>query len=400
MASMEQTAPQMDLLRLWRDKNARAVIIQILTIAGLFFFTFWIVSNAVTNLETIGKGYSFDFLFEPAGYDINQYLIEYTNRSSHLTAAVVGLLNTLLVAVTGIILATVVGFILGVLRLSKNLLMGKIVYTYIEVVRNVPVLLWILLVHGMLISSLPSPKASVSDGWDFLGVSFLSNRGFYLPQPNPEPAFWATVIAFFLGIAGAVVFRRHARKVQDATGKILPVFWVSVAAILGLPILVFLVTGLPIVWSFPELKGFNFVGGFAIKPEFMALTLALSLYTSSFIAENVRGGILAVSHGQTEAAHALGISNSRTLQLVVIPQALRVIIPPLTSQYLNLTKNSSLAIAVGYMDIVATIGGISLNQTGREMECMTIVLLVYLCFSLLISAFMNWYNKRIKLIER
>jgi general L-amino acid transport system permease protein len=230
------------------------------------------------------------------------------------------------------------------------------------------------LVHGIVVNTLPIPKNAMMA---FDGTLFLTNRGFYLPKPLFEPAMWAVLIAFVIGIAFTIWFKRYAKKVQDATGKIYPVFLISLGAIILFPIIVFFLAGLPV-----------------------NLTVALALYTAAFIAEIVRAGIQAISHGQTEAAFALGIKPSRTMQLVIIPQALRVIIPPLSSQYLNITKNSSLAIAIGYMDIVATIGGISLNQTGREMECMTIVLALYLCFSLMISAFMNWYNKRMKLVER
>ena len=383
--------------RLFFDKQLRSVTIQVITMALIIAFFFFIISNAITNLETIGKGYSFDFLWDASNYDINQTLIEYDSRSPHWKAAVVGILNTLLVAVAGIILSTLVGFLLGVLRLSSNWLINRVVYVYIEYVRNVPVLLHILLVHGIIVNNLPVPKNAMMA---FDGTLFLTNRGFYTPKPLFEPAMWAVLIAFIIGIAFTIWFKGYAKKIQDATGKIYPVLWISLAAILLFPIIVFFLAGMPLSWDYPLLQGFNFKGGLVLRPEFVALWLALSLYTAAFIAEIVRAGIQAISHGQTEAAFALGIKPSRTMQLVIIPQALRVIIPPLSSQYLNITKNSSLAIAIGYMDIVATIGGISLNQTGREMECMTIVLGIYLAFSLMISAFMNWYNKRMKLVER
>jgi general L-amino acid transport system permease protein len=308
----------------------------------------------------------------------------------------VGILNTLLVAVCGIVLSTIVGFLLGVLRLSKNWLTNKLAYVYIEYVRNVPVLLHILMVHGIIVHSLPVPKNAMTVGES----AFLTNRGFFTPKPIMEPLFWVVIALFIAGIVFTFWFKKYAKKVQDETGKHYPVFWICLGAIVGVPFIFYFLLGSPIVWDMPELKGFNFKGGMVIRPEFIALWLALSLYTAAFIGEIVRAGITAVSWGQTEASSALGISRGRTLSLVVIPQALRVIIPPLTSQYLNVTKNSSLAVAIGYMDIVATIGGISLNQTGREMECMTIVLLLYLTMSLLISAVMNVYNKRIKLVER
>ncbi len=393
---MEATSKQSLLYRMVNDKETRSVAIQVITITLLFAFFFYIVRNAIINLETIGKGYSFKFMTDASNYDINQTLIEYDSRSPHWRATIVGILNTLLVAVSGVIIATIVGFVLGVLRLSKNWLINKVVYFYIEYVRNVPVLLHILLVHGIVVNTLPRPKDAIS----LDDTIFLTNRGFYTPKPLFEPGMWAVFIAFLVGIGFTWWFARYAHKVQDATGKIYPVFWIGLGAILGLPLLIFFIAGIPVTLEMAELKGFNFKGGLVLRPEYLALTLALSLYTAAFIAEIVRAGIQAISHGQTEAAYALGIKPSRTMSLVIIPQALRVIIPPLSSQFLNLTKNSSLAIAIGYMDIVATIGGISLNQTGREMECMTIVLALYLCFSLMISAFMNWYNKRMKLVER
>ncbi len=396
MAEQSVMTPGFSPMRLWNDKEARSVIIQILTMALLVAFLAYIVTNAIANLEAIGKTFSFGFLSEPASYDINQTLIPYTSRSTHFEAAIVGLLNTLLVAVCGIVLATVLGFTLGVLRLSSNWLVNRMAYCFIELTRNVPVLLHILLIHGIIVTSLPRPKQALDLG----GTFFLSNRGFFLPSPQFEPAFWAVFIALLVAIVFAIGFSRYAHKVQDETGKHLPVFWISLGAIIGLPLIVYFIAGMPLTWEIPELKGFNYAGGLVLRPEFLALWLALSYYTASFIAEIVRAGIIAVSYGQTEAAYALGLRPNRTLSLIIIPQAMRVIVPPLASQYMTLMKNSSLAIAIGYMDLVATIGGISLMQTGKEMETMMIVLLTYLVLSLSISAVMNWYNQRIKLVER
>ncbi len=384
------------LSRIWNDKETRSVIIQVLALALICAFFAYIIRNAVVNLEAIGKGFSFDFLWQPASYDINQHLIEYTSRSSHFRAMIVGLINTVLVAIAGIVLATVLGFALGVLRLSKNWLTNKLAHVYIEYMRNVPILLHILLVHGIIVHTLPRPKSAMNFG----DTVFLSNRGLVSPTPHPEPLFWIVAAMFVAGVIFAILFRRWARRVQDQTGKIYPVFWISLLAVIVVPVALYFLLGSPIQWEVPALKGFNFKGGWNIRPEFIALWLALSLYTAAFIGEIVRAGITAVNYGQTEASAALGLSRGRTLNLVVIPQALRVIVPPLSSQYLNITKNSSLAIAIGYMDVTATIGGISLNQTGREMECMMIVMLIYLILSLLISTFMNWYNNRIKLVER
>ena len=385
------------IARLWSNQEARAVIIQIVTIAVVFAVLALVLRNVALNLEAIGKDFSFKFLQAPAAYDITfSPFLEYTSRDTHLRAAMVGILNTLLVAVCGIVLASVLGFTMGVLRLSSNWLVNRMVYVFLEFTRNVPVLLHILLVHGIIVTTLPPPKSAIPVGESM----FVSNRGFFVPSPVFEDGSGLVGAVLVIAIVAALAFRRWARRVQDATGQIYPVFWISVAAIFGATGIAFLVAGTPLSWQVPELKGFNFKGGMSLKPEFLALWLALSYYTAAFIAEIVRAGILAVSHGQTEAAYALGLRPNRTMQLVVIPQALRIIVPPLVSQYLNVTKNSSLAIAIGYMDVVATIGGISLMQTGKEMETMIIVLGVYLTFSLIISAFMNWFNRRVKLQER
>ncbi|MFT5112168.1 MAG: general L-amino acid transport system permease protein [Parasphingorhabdus sp.] len=397
MSDKASPQPQRNVIsKLWNDKEYREVIIQIIAITAIFAFFFIMARNAVSNLEAIGKDISFSFLWQPSSYDISQHLIEYTSRSTHFRAMLVGIINTLMIAVLGIILSTVLGFLLGVFRLSKNWIINRLAYFYIEYVRNVPVLLHILLVHGLIVHSLPIPKNAININ----DAAFLTNRGLFTPSPGFESLFWIVLILFVGGIIFSWWFSRYAKMVQDTTGKHYPVFWISLGAIVGLPFLMYFILGSPIAWEIPVLKGFNFKGGMVIRPEFIALWLALSLYTAAFIGEIVRAGISAVSWGQTEASSALGISGGRTLSLVVIPQALRIIIPPLTSQYLNITKNSSLAIAIGYMDIVATLGGVTLNQTGREMETMTMVLGLYLLFSLIISSIMNWYNKRIKLIER
>ena len=384
------------LLKLWRNKETRSVIIQIVTIALLFAFFAYIIHNAVLNLEKLGKTFSFGFLWEPSNYDINQTLIPYTSHSTHFRAMLVGILNTLLVSVCGVILATILGFLMGVIRLSSNWLASRMVYVFIELARNVPVLLQILLIYGIIIHVLPIPKKAISLAHSF----FLTNRGIYIPKPISQDGFMYTVIAFFVAIVATYLFRRWAKKVQEETGKIYPVFWIGLGVIVGLTLIVFFATGAPLHWELPKLGRFNLNGGLVLAPEFTALWLALSLYTAAFIAEIVRAGIMAINKGQWEAAGALGLRRNRALSLVIIPQALRIIIPPLASQYLNLTKNSSLAIAIGYMDIVATIGGISLMQTGKEMETMIIVLGLYLIISLTISGFMNWYNQRIKLVER
>ena len=384
------------LNNIWRNEKSREIIVQIFVLLCIGWFLSWLIANVDANFKALGKDISFEFLFIPAGYDINQYLIEYNNRDSHLRAGIVGLLNTGLVAFFGIILATVLGVFLGIIRLSKNWLASKIAYWYIEFSRNVPILLHILLWHGIIINTLPHPRQALNLG----DLTFLSNRGFYIPKPLTENGIELVYLFLVIAIIFVVLFYKFAKRKQDLTGVQYPVFWINLSVIIILPTIAFFVSGMPISLEIPALKGFNFRGGMHMSPELAALTFALGIYTAAFIAEIVRAGIMAVDKGQREAAESIGLKPSKVMNLVILPQARRVIIPPLTSQYLNLTKNSSLAIAIGYMDLVATLGGISLNQTGREMETMVIVMLIYLSVSLSISAFMNWYNNKSKLVGR
>ena len=387
----------MNLLNnIWRNEKSREIIIQIFVLFCIGWLLSWLVMNVNANFKALGKDISFEFLFIPAGYDINQYLIDYNNRDSHLRAGIVGLLNTGLVAIFGIILATVMGVALGIIRLSKNWLASKLAYWYVEFTRNVPILLHILLWHGIIINTFPQTRQAINFG----DITFLSNRGFYLPKPLTESGIEFVYLCFVIALIFSVLFNKYAKKKQDLTGVQYPVFWINTAVIIILPSLAFFLSGLPLSFEIPVLKGFNFRGGLHMSPELAALTFALGIYTAAFIAEIVRAGILAIDKGQREAAESIGLKPSKVMNLVILPQARRVIIPPLTSQYLNLTKNSSLAIAIGYMDLVATLGGISLNQTGREMETMVIVMLIYLSVSLSISAFMNWYNSKVKLVGR
>ena len=381
---------------IWRNEKSREIIIQIFVLFCIGWLLSWLVMNVNANFKALGKDISFEFLFIPAGYDINQYLIDYNNRDSHLRAGIVGLLNTGLVAIFGIILATVMGVALGIIRLSKNWLASKLAYWYVEFTRNVPILLHILLWHGIIINTFPQTRQAINFG----DITFLSNRGFYLPKPLTESGIEFVYLCFVIALIFSVLFNKYAKKKQDLTGVQYPVFWINTAVIIILPSLAFFMSGLPLSFEIPVLKGFNFRGGLHMSPELAALTFALGIYTAAFIAEIVRAGILAIDKGQREAAESIGLKPSKVMNLVILPQARRVIIPPLTSQYLNLTKNSSLAIAIGYMDLVATLGGISLNQTGREMETMVIVMLIYLSVSLSISAFMNWYNSKVKLVGR
>ncbi len=381
---------------LWRNEKSRQILLQIFVLLCIGWILSWLAGNVTANFESLGKDISFDFLSIPAGYDINQYLIEYNNRDSHLKAGIVGLLNTALVAVLGIILATVLGVSIGIIRLSKNWLASKIAYWYVEFTRNVPILLHILLWHGIIINTLPHPRSALNFG----DVSFLSNRGFYIPKPILENGIELVYLFSVIAIIFSILFYKFSKKKQELTGVQYPVFWINLSVIIILPIIGFFISGMPISLEIPALKGFNFVGGIHMSPELAALTFALGIYTAAFISEIVRAGILAIDKGQKEAAASIGLRPNKIMKLIVLPQARRIIIPPLTSQYLNLTKNSSLAIAIGYMDLVATLGGISLNQTGREMETMVLVMAIYLSISLSISAFMNWYNNRVKLVGR
>jgi general L-amino acid transport system permease protein len=386
------------------DTRYRSLTIQAVVVIAFMLGAAWLVNNTVANLSALGKDFDFGFLGSRAGYDINQTLIPYTNDSTHARAALVGILNTFLVAILGCALATVIGVVMGVLRLSRNWLVAKFAAVYVEGFRNVPVLLWIIAMMAVLTDLAPAPSAfrgdSASASMWFAESLAITNRGIYLPWPVLAEGWRILLATVVLSVLGVVLFRRHARRRQEETGAILPTFWVSLA-LLTLPVLlVNLLLGNPIALEYPVLERFNFEGGGFVDKSLIALWLALSLYTGAFIAEIVRAGILAVARGQTEAAAALGLRPSRVMNLVVLPQALRVIIPPLISQYLNLTKNSSLAIAVGYMDARATLGGITMNQTGRELEAMLLLMGFYLLVSLAISSVMNWYNASVTLKER
>ncbi|MCF6274010.1 MAG: ABC transporter permease subunit [Rhodobacteraceae bacterium] len=386
------------------DTRYRSITIQIIMLGLFVAGVWWLLDNMYSNLDELGKRPNFTFLTAPAGYDINQRLIEYSSQSTNARAWLVGLLNTLLVAVMGCILATVLGVSIGVLRLSKNWIIARLMTAYIEIFRNVPLLLLIIFAMSIFINIFPQPKLfrgedALSSMYFWDSVAF-TNRGWYIPKPVFESGSMIVGIVFLLSIAGIFVFGRWAKKRQEATGEILPNFWIKLG-ILVIPAVVFYyIMGQPISLNYPELKGFNFKGGLHLRNSLIALWLALSLYTAAFIAEAVRAGIMAIDKGQTEAAAALGLRPKRIMKLVVLPQALRVIIPPLISQYLNLTKNSSLAVAVGYMDLTGTLGGITLNQTGRALESILLLMITYLAISLSISMVMNFYNNSVKLKER
>ena len=392
-----------ELSMLINDTRYRSYTFQFIALLLLICFVSYLGWNLALNLAAAGLNISYNFLGEQAGYDINQRLIEYNSQSSHLRASVVGVLNTLLVAFLGCITATILGVTAGILRLSNNWIVAKLMAVYVELFRNVPVLIWILIINAIFLAVLPQPKSFRGENpeatllWDAFA---FTGRGIYSPKPLFFEGSGVVIAAFVLSILAIFVYRRHARRKLYSDGVLLPTRWPSVALFFVPALVVYFAMGAPIGWEYPALKGFNFKGGIWARGSLIALWLALSIYTGAFIAENVRAGIQAINKGQSEAAAALGMRPNFVMNLVVLPQALRVIIPPLISQYLNLTKNSSLAIAVGYMDVTGTLGGITLNQTGRAIESVLLLMLFYLIISLSISTVMNIYNNSVKLKER
>ena len=373
------------------DEKSRSLLVQTLVIGLFAVFIYLIAQQTAYNLEKRGISSGFDFLNMSAGYDISIRLIPFTSEDTHLRAYFVGLLNTLLIAICGCFLATILGFLVGIIRLSTNWLFRNIAYVYVEFTRNVPVLLQIILYYSILLH-LPKTKQAIPIFENF----FLSNRGLFSPSPIFKDGFSIVAWSFVLAIVFTFFLKKFLKKKQELSGKQYPIFLINSAIIIFTPIFVYYIMGRPLDFELPVLKGFNFKGGMVIKPEFIGMLLGLSIYTAAFISETVRSGIISVSKGQREASQALGLKSNLVMRLIVIPQALRVIIPPLTSQYLNLTKNSSLGIAIGYADLVHGFGGISLNQTGRAIEIMLMVMLTYLTISLTISFFMNLYNKSVQ----
>jgi general L-amino acid transport system permease protein len=379
------------------DPKIRSIAFQ----TALCLFIIWViyegVSNVRENLARAKIASGLGFWDNNAGFPISQSLIFYSEASSSYGQAFwVGLLNTLLVASIGIVLATILGFFVGIARLSKNFLVSKIAYWYVEIIRNLPLLLQLLFWYNAVVKALPEVRESIK----FPGQIFLNNRGLIFPNPVPGISFWLTGIVFWLGVLGAIFYYSYAKKKQEKTGVQSPIGLVSLGLVFGLPMLVFLLSGMPLSFEYPTASRFNISGGISVLPEFLALLFGLVMYTAAFIAEAVRAGIMAVSKGQTEASYALGLRPKPTLNLIIIPQALRVIIPPLTSHYLNLTKNSSLAVFVGYPDLVNIFTGTVLNQTGQAIEVVAITMMVYLTISLSTSLLMNWYNARKALVER
>ena len=388
---------------LLNDKRYRSYTFQFFALFILICAMAYLGKNLLENLAAAGLNISYSFLGEPSGYDINQRLIEYNSQSTHLRASIVGVLNTLLVAFLGCIAATFFGVTAGILRLSNNWIVAKLMMIYVEIFRNVPVLIWILIIHSVFLAFLPQPKAFRGENpeatmlWDAFA---FTGRGFYIPKPVFNDGSLIVIITFILYIIGVFAFRYYARQKLYSEGKLLETRWTSVAIFFIPTILIYFALGNPITLEYPELKGFNFKGGIHARGSLISLWFALSIYTGAFIAEVVRAGIQSVDKGQSEAAGALGMRPNFIMNLVILPQALRVIVPPLISFYLNITKNSSLALAVGYMDITGTLGGITLNQTGRAIEAVLLLMLFYLVISLSISAIMNVYNRSIMLKER
>jgi general L-amino acid transport system permease protein len=398
----------------WNNPRIRGVVTQVIVVLALALLIWWIVGNTTDNLRRQNISSGFGFLDARSGFDIPQTLIPYSSNSLYRQAFLVGIINTLLVAISGIITASVIGFLLGVGRLSGNWLIRQICLTYVEVFRNIPPLLVIFFLYLAVLQVLPSPRDSIELGIplgfdtpfgrfgldSFIGFdAWLNSRGFFIPRLIPGEGIGLVVGGIVLGLVLAVLVYRWARKRQMATGQQFPVFRTALLLIVGLSVLAYFVAGQPLTVEWPIKGTFNLSGGWQIRPEFLALYLALSLYTASFIAEIVRAGIIGVSRGQSEAAYAVGLRPGQTLRLVIVPQAMRIIIPPLTSQYLNLTKNSSLAVAVGYPDLVQ-IGQTAMNQSGQAIEVVVIWMAVYLTISLATSLFMNWFNNRTSLVER
>ena len=390
---MQTTAPEK--IPFFRDPSKLAILYQILSIIGVGFLSYYLISNTLANLERQSISTGFGFFEKEAAFEIGETLIKYSAADSYGRALAVGFLNTLIVSFIGIILTVFLGTFIGIARLSSNWLVAKLSAAYIEFFQNIPILLQLFFWYAFFYEILPSPRQALHP---ISGV-FLCNRGLIFGIPEWHEAFLYGGIAFIIGLVIVFFMRKWAAQRQAATGLIFPTTKASCAILVGLPLLVWFVSGAPTAMNVPALKGFNFKGGITISPEFTALLLGLVLYTAAFVAEVVRAGIQSVSKGQKEAAMSIALKPGQVLSLVILPQALRVIVPPLTSQLLNLTKNSSLAVAIGYPDFVS-VAGTTINQTGQAIEGVALIMIVYLVFSLSTSAYMNWYNKKIAIVER
>ncbi len=381
--------------RFWNDQKTRAVLYQIFTAAAVAFLAYYLISNVQNNMAKQSIASGFGFIGKEAAFEIGESVIDYSAADSYGRALVVGVLNTLKVSVTGMILTTILGTLVGVATLSKNWLLSRLATVYVETFQNIPVLLQLFFFYALFYETFPGPRQALNP---FTGV-FITNRGIDFAVPAAHPAWAYAGLAVLAALVIIYLLKRWSVRRQEKTGRQFPMFWAGLGIFVGLPFLVWLTSGAPTQMNIPELKGFNFSGGKNISPEFSALLFGLVLYTASFIAQIVRAGIQSISHGQTEAAMSIGLKPGQVLKLVIFPQALRVIVPPLTSQLLNLTKNSSLAVAIGYPDFVQ-VAGTTINQTGQAVEGVALMMLVYLTISLVTSAYMNWYNKKIAIIER
>ena len=382
------------------NNEVRALFIQVATVVIIFSLFYVMIQNLNENIEARGIVSGFTFLEGRSGFDIlpflGSYIVKFSPNSTNLEVFYVAIINTFVCAGVGIILSTILGLLIGIARLSSNYLISRLSNAYIELFRNIPILLQILFWYNIFLNALPHPKKSIS----FLDFIFINNRGFYLPNPIPQDGFLWVFIAFIIGVGSAIYLKRHFKRKQDETGIQTNTIGYSLALILIFPIIVFLLLGSPLQLDYAILGKFNLKGGLAIVPEFVALTLALSVYTATYIAEAIRSGIEAVDKGQKEAAAAIGLTPIQSLKLVVLPQALRVAIPPTINQYLNLTKNSSLAAAIGYPELMSAFGGTVLNQVGQAIEILTMVMLVYLVISLAISVLLNYVNKKMAIQGR
>ena len=390
---MDNTASQK--IPFWLDPGKRAIIYQIATVCGVALLGWYLISNTLNNLEKQSIATGWGFLKQESAFEIGETLIPYSAADTYLRALIIGALNTLKVSFVGIIATIILGTIVGVARLSSNWLVSKMASIYIEVMQDIPILLQLFFWYSIFYETLPLPRQALNP---FAGF-FLCNRGVVFAVPQSHPAYTHMSIAFIVACVGIYFIIRWAKQRQALTGKIFPIFRVSLGMMIGMPILVWFVSGAPLTMNMPVLTGFNFEGGMTLSPEFMALLLGLVLYTAAFVAEVVRAGIQSVSKGQREAAMSIGLRPNQVLSLVILPQALRVILPPLTSQMLSLTKNSSLAVAIGFPDFVS-VANTTINQTGQSIEGVALIMAVYLIFSLTTSAFMNWYNKKVALVER
>lgn len=395
----EKTIPvesgQPEKIPFWLDPKKRAIIFQVGVLCMVGLLAYYLVSNTLINLERQSIATGFGFLNKESSFEIGESLIPYSAASTYGRALIVGALNTLKVAFIGVVITLILGAIVGVARLSTNWLVAKIASTYIEVMQNIPILLQLFFWYSLFYESFPSPRQALNP----VSGLFLCNRGVIFAVPESHPAHKYMLLALIVACIGVYLFRRWAKKLQDTTGRALPIFRISVSAIIGLPLLAWLAFGAPMKMDVPELTGFNFSGGATLSPEFIALLLGLVLYTAAFVAEVIRAGIQSVGKGQREAAMSVALKPNQVLNLVILPQALRVILPPLTSQMLNLTKNSSLAVAIGFPDFVS-VANTTINQTGQSIEGVALIMAVYLIFSLATSVFMNWYNKKVALVER